>query len=128
MSTQFVERLNQWASDPRNIEAAREACPTHVLMHGTMGFAFGGFLGMFLASMSGGAGAPEARLLSGSSGLASDISTLPIKTQMRMALSDMAVRSWSSAKNFGKIAAIFSGAECIIEGVIRRPYPCHACV
>lgn len=28
----------------------------------------------------------------------------------------MGKRSWSSAKNFGTVGAIFSGTECVIEG------------
>lgn len=102
-------------SDPRNVEKMRESCPVHVVMHGGMGFAFGGFLGMFMASMSAGGTAPEARLLSGADAATSV--ALPLRTQMRLAISDLVGKSWSSAKNFGKIAAIFSAAECAIESV-----------
>lgn len=113
---EWGQRLAAWASNAQNIEQLRESCPFHMATHGVMGGVFGGFLGMFLASMSAGGTTPEARLLSPTT-LTPEISALPIKTQVRLALSDLAKRSWSSARNFGKIAAIYSGSECVIEGV-----------
>lgn len=44
------------------------------------------------------------------------ITTLPLRQQLRAGLKDMGQRSFSSAKNFGKVGAIFSGTECCIEG------------
>lgn len=112
---QFGERFAKWSSDPRNIEKVRESCPFNVVTHGAMGFAFGGFLGMFLASMSAGGTSPEAQFLNPTTSAASE--SVPIRLQVRHALTDMAKRTWSSAKNFGTIAALYSGSECIIEGV-----------
>lgn len=112
---QFGERFAKWSSDPRNIEKVRESCPFNVVTHGSMGFAFGGFLGMFLASMSAGGTSPEAHLLNPTVSAAAE--SIPIRLQVRHALTDMAKRTWSSAKNFGTIAALYSGSECIIEGV-----------
>jgi len=111
----LTRRLNDWMANPQSVEAVREACPVHVVMHGGMGFVFGGFLGMFMASMSAAGTAPEARLFAGSD-LNASVS-LPLRTQVRIALSDLVGKSWNSAKNFGKIAAIFSAAECTIESV-----------
>ena len=34
----------------------------------------------------------------------------------------MGTRSFSSAKNFGKIGAIFTGTECCVEGVRYQPH------
>ena len=113
---QFNERLVKWSNDPKNIEKVRESCPFNVVTHGAMGFAFGGFLGMFLASMSAGGTSPEAQLLNPSA-IATDTTALPLRIQVRHALTDMFKRSWSSAKNFGTIAALYSGSECIVEGV-----------
>lgn len=107
-------KILEWSSDSRNIERLRESCPFHVASHGIMGFGFGGFLGLFLASMSAGGTSPEARLLNPT--LAEPVA-LPVRLQVKQALSDLVKRGWGSAKNFGLIAAIYSGSECIIEGV-----------
>jgi hypothetical protein len=42
--------------------------------------------------------------------------SLPLKEQLRKGFKDMGQRSFSSAKNFGKVGAIFAGTECCIEG------------
>lgn len=44
------------------------------------------------------------------------ISSLPWKQQLKTGFKDMGSRSWSSAKNFGKVGALFTGIECGIEG------------
>lgn len=44
------------------------------------------------------------------------VKELPIAQQLKIGLKDMGSRSFSSAKNFGKVGAIFSGTECCIEG------------
>ncbi len=111
---QFGERLTKWSNDPKNIEKVRESCPFNVVLHSAMGFAFGGMIGMFLASMSAGGTSPEAQLLNPT---ARTVDSIPLRLQVRHALTDMFKRSWSSAKNFGTIAALYSGSECIIEGV-----------
>ena len=111
---QFGERLARWSNDPKNIEKVRESCPFNVLTHGVMGFGFGGFLGMFMASMSAGGTSPESQLLNLNPTTAESV---PLRIQVRHAMTDLVKKSWSSAKNFGTIAAIYSGSECIIEGV-----------
>lgn len=111
---QFNDKFAKWSNDPKNIEKVRESCPFNVVTHGAMGFAFGGFLGMFLASMNAGGTSPEAQLMNPT---VTPAETIPIRMQVRHALTDMMKRSWSSAKNFGTIAALYSGSECIIEGV-----------
>jgi import inner membrane translocase subunit TIM22 len=47
---------------------------------------------------------------------AANITTLPLRQQLKQGFKDMGSRSLSSAKSFGKIGAIFSGTECCIEG------------
>lgn len=44
------------------------------------------------------------------------LTNLPVREQLRRGLKDMGSRSYSSAKNFGKIGALFSICECTIEG------------
>jgi import inner membrane translocase subunit TIM22 len=51
-----------------------------------------------------------------SSPAASQITSLPLRDQLRQGFKDMGARSYSSAKNFGKVGAIFAGTECCIEG------------
>ena len=45
------------------------------------------------------------------------LTSLPMREQLRRGFKDMGVRSFSSAKNFGLIGAMFAGTECCIEGV-----------
>ena len=45
------------------------------------------------------------------------LSSLPLREQLRQGFRDMGSRSWSSAKNFGTVGALFSGIECGIEGL-----------
>jgi mitochondrial import inner membrane translocase subunit TIM22 len=58
---------------------------------------------------------PLGSTLPGASGVA--IADLPIRQQLKHGLRDMGRQSFSSAKNFGLIGAIFSGTECCIEGL-----------
>jgi len=44
------------------------------------------------------------------------ISKLPVREQLRQGFKEMGKASWSSAKNFGLVGAIFAGTECCIEG------------
>lgn len=46
-----------------------------------------------------------------------EISNLPWREQVRRGFKDMGSRSWSSAKNFGIVGALYSGTECCIEGL-----------
>jgi hypothetical protein len=48
---------------------------------------------------------------------------LPMKEQLRRGFKDMGARSYSSAKNFALVGAIFSGTECCIEGVGTLTHP-----
>jgi mitochondrial import inner membrane translocase subunit TIM22 len=45
------------------------------------------------------------------------LTDLPMREQLRRGLKDMGSRSYSSAKNFGIVGAVFAGTECCIEGV-----------
>ncbi len=45
------------------------------------------------------------------------ISSLPLRKQLSIGFRDMGARSWSTAKNFGMVGALFSGIECGIEGL-----------
>jgi import inner membrane translocase subunit TIM22 len=45
------------------------------------------------------------------------ISSLPMRKQLAHGFKDMGKRSYSTAKNFGAVGALFSGIECGIEGL-----------
>ena len=45
------------------------------------------------------------------------VSSLPLKKQLAHGFKDMGKRSYSTAKNFGAVGALFSGIECGIEGL-----------
>ncbi len=45
------------------------------------------------------------------------LANLSTREQLRRGFRDMGMRSFSSAKNFGLVGAIFAGTECCIEGV-----------
>lgn len=47
---------------------------------------------------------------------AQSITSLPLRQQLKAGFRDLGTRSFSSAKNFGKVGAIFAGTECCIEG------------
>lgn len=84
-----------------------QSCPGKTVMSGVSGFLLGGFFGLFMASMA-------YDVPVGTNNVA-HISDLPLKQQMKLQFSDMGRRSWSSAKNFGFIGAVFAGVECCIE-------------
>ncbi|KAI9042024.1 translocation channel protein TIM22 [Aspergillus affinis] len=88
--------------------AAMESCPIKTVISGTMGFGLGGVFGLFMASMSyDSTFTPQGKA----------IADLPWRDQVRRGFKDMGSRSWSSAKNFGIVGALYSGTECCIEGL-----------
>ncbi|KAB8360883.1 hypothetical protein FH972_024616 [Carpinus fangiana] len=101
--------------DGKQMQAAMESCPAKTVLAGTMGFGLGGAFGLFMSSMR-----YDTPLSTGVNGATSSVSTLPMREQLRHGLKDMGRASWSSAKNFGKVGAIFSGSECCIEGLRGR--------
>lgn len=44
------------------------------------------------------------------------VSSLPWQQQVRVGFKDMGKRSFSTAKNFGTVGALFAGIECGVEG------------
>lgn len=106
-SERFNERLLEYSS-PQKIEMLRESCIFNIISHGAMGFLFGGALGLFLSGMT--STGPEAQLLN------PDYKRpMGIRAQAREIFGEMAGKTWKSAKNFGLIAAMFTGFECAVE-------------
>ena len=54
-----------------------------------------------------------------SSPQSAEITKFPVREQIRQGFKEMGRASWSSAKNFGIVGAVFSGTECCIEGVSK---------
>ncbi|KAL1841359.1 hypothetical protein VTJ49DRAFT_7139 [Mycothermus thermophilus] len=103
---------------------AMESCYAKTVMSGAAGFALGGLFGMFMASMAydtpyhvPGAGTPGAAPTVPGAAPAVPLSELPLRKQLAHGFRDMGQRSWSTAKNFGAVGALFAGIECGIEGL-----------
>lgn len=104
------------ASQDPNVKAlqqAMESCLGKSVMSGVMGFGMGGLFGMFMASMSydtpfGSTTTP---------GQQNPITAMPLRQQLKVGFKDMGTRSFSMARNFGKVGALFSGIECGVEGM-----------
>ncbi|AEO63310.1 uncharacterized protein THITE_2108375 [Thermothielavioides terrestris NRRL 8126] len=99
-----------------------ESCYAKTAMSGVAGFALGGLFGMFMASMAYDTpfhtpGAPGGVSGVPGSAAATTVSSLPLRKQLAHGFKDMGARSWSTAKNFGAVGALFSGIECGIEGL-----------
>lgn len=112
----FLDRINERLleySTPHNIDMLRESCIFNIVTHSGMGFLFGGALGLFLSGMA--STGPEASLLH-----ANNQPSPPLGNQMKMILREMGSRTWSSAKNFALIAALFTGFECAMESYRAR--------
>lgn len=120
------------------------SCPGKSIISGATGFALGGVLGLFMASMSydtplhtpvppnaspvmlgtststssaTGALKGAAQATHPSVNVATAFADLPLRQQVKLQFSDMAKRSYSSAKNFGYIGAIYAGVECCVESL-----------
>lgn len=106
------------------------SCPGKSVVSGVTGFALGGVLGLFMASMAydtplhtstpanTAATATAGNVaVGGISRTVQQISDLPFRQQMKLQFTDMGKKSYSSAKNFGYIGMIYAGVECVIESL-----------
>jgi import inner membrane translocase subunit TIM22 len=94
------------------LQNAMESCYAKTAMAGVAGFGLGGMFGMFMASM-----AYDTPFQTSPGGQQTPVSSLPLKQQLSHGLKDMGRRSYSTAKNFAMVGALFSGIECGIEGL-----------
>ncbi|KAL8819180.1 MAG: hypothetical protein Q9223_002333 [Gallowayella weberi] len=95
------------------MQMAMDSCAGKTVAAGVIGFALGGAFGLFMSSMS-----YDTPL----SAQGQQLTNLPLRQQLRSGFRDMGSRSFSSAKNFGVIGAMFAGSECCIESV-GKPAP-----
>ncbi|KAK3378289.1 Tim17/Tim22/Tim23/Pmp24 family-domain-containing protein [Podospora didyma] len=92
---------------------AMESCFVKTGMSGVAGFGLGGLFGLFMASMA----YDTPYHTAGGASPATPISSLPWRKQLSVGFKDMGKRSYSTAKNFGAVGAVFSGIECGVEGL-----------
>ncbi|KAI9493010.1 Tim17/Tim22/Tim23/Pmp24 family-domain-containing protein [Zychaea mexicana] len=88
----------------RMIQGAMESCPVKTGMAGVVGGAMGAAFGLFMSSFEFSGPSMDPKLLEQST-----------KVQMKAVFKDMKTRSFSMAKNFAVVGAIYSGSECCIE-------------
>ncbi|KAJ1569556.1 Mitochondrial import inner membrane translocase subunit tim22 [Nowakowskiella sp. JEL0078] len=96
-SEQMIQQMQM-----AQMQALMESCPVKVAMAGVGGFAIGGLIGMFMSSLE-------------THAMNEDYLKMKFKDQVKFTFKDLGARALSSGKNFGKIGAIYSGSECIIE-------------
>jgi len=97
----------QEAQMVKMMQAGMESCVVKSIMAGGAGFVLGGAFGLFMSSMQ-----YDTPL----SHQSATVTSLPVREQLRAGLKDMGKKSYSSAKNFAMIGALYSGTECCIEG------------
>ncbi|KAI9337882.1 mitochondrial import inner membrane translocase subunit Tim22 [Zopfochytrium polystomum] len=101
----FLEGFQAAQADPMStfvFQKVQESCPVKATIALTLGFALGGAFGMFMSSVDTGQNMEE-------------FNKMKFREQVRFTLKDMGAKSYSSAKNFAVVGAVFSGTECVIE-------------
>ena len=96
--------MQESTPEQKAIQQVIESCPGKTVLSSVAGFAFGGLFGMFMSSIDWQSTTEEFQSKS-------------TKEQIKITLKDMGQKSFSNAKNFMIVAALFSGTECIIESV-----------
>ncbi|CAM0138805.1 Mitochondrial import inner membrane translocase subunit tim22 [Umbelopsis sp. WA50703] len=86
------------------IHGVMESCPFKFATSGVIGFGLGAAFGLFMSSFE--YAGPN---------INQEMVEQTTKQQIRTALKDMGTRSYSMAKNFAVVGAIYSGTECCIE-------------
>lgn len=111
---------NADADYAEQIERVRMSCPFTVATSAVVGGGMGALMGLFLSSMQ--AGSPELALHLGDRNPVTGELYATTTQQVRAVFRDMLRRTVASARSFAKIGAIFSGSECVIEGVFSLPF------
>ncbi|KAI9816439.1 MAG: Mitochondrial import inner membrane translocase subunit tim22 [Phylliscum demangeonii] len=101
----------------KTMQTAMESCAAKTVLAGGMGFALGGMFGLFMSSVR--LPVPVVPCMAYDTPMSSQgqrLAQMTTREQLKIGLRDMGSRSFSSAKNFALVGAIFSGTECCIEG------------
>ena len=101
---QFPNAPTIGTREERIIQSAMESCLAKSIISLGAGFALGGVFGLVLSS------------LDTTSHLQMQEQNLTTRQQIRQVGREMAQRSYSTAKNFAVVAAVYTGVECVIEG------------
>ncbi|RUS16086.1 mitochondrial import inner membrane translocase subunit tim22 [Endogone sp. FLAS-F59071] len=86
------------------MHAVMESCPFKFATSGVIGFGLGAAFGLIMSSFEYSGPTLDTEIVKQTTG-----------QQIKSAFKDMGTRSYSMAKNFAVVGAIFSGTECIIE-------------
>ncbi|KAJ3328311.1 Mitochondrial import inner membrane translocase subunit tim22 [Blyttiomyces sp. JEL0837] len=103
--TSFEEGFQAAQADPNMsiiMQKVQESCPAKSILSLGMGFALGGVFGLFMSSVDYGTDIDKLQKMS-------------FRDQVKVTFKDMGAKSYSSAKNFAIVGAVFSGTECVIE-------------
>ncbi|KAH6565352.1 hypothetical protein BASA50_005393 [Batrachochytrium salamandrivorans] len=92
----------QQESQEMAFRSVAESCPGRTVASGVLGFGLGAAIGMFMSSVDWNINSEE-------------FSKLSTREQMRLTAKDMVGKSYSSAKSFAVIGAVFASSECVIE-------------
>lgn len=111
------------------MNAAAESCPFKIALSGGAGFALGGAFGFLTGAVCSPLYLPShthVLIYRMNEQMAYDVPltakgteiyNLPWREQLKHGFKDMGTRAWSSAKTFGYIGAIYTTAECSVEGL-----------
>jgi import inner membrane translocase subunit TIM22 len=103
-----MDGFNAAQADPMQamfmFQKVQESCPVKAVLSLGMGFVLGGAFGLFMSSVDTGQNMEE-------------FQKMKFRDQVRYTLKDMGSKSYSTAKNFAVVGAIFAGSECVIESV-----------
>ncbi|CEH18041.1 mitochondrial import inner membrane translocase subunit tim22 [Ceraceosorus bombacis] len=112
-----IDQMAQMQLWTKRASMAMESCPVKCAMSGAAGFALGGFFSLLSASFAiddplrrsnmmaanlTAGGAPQPELTTGQ--------------QTKLFFKETGKGMYRSAKGFGKVGALYSGIECVIEG------------
>lgn len=98
--------MNNPNTSPEQIlmNAVTESCAAKTILSSVAGFGMGGLFGMFMSSVDTNHPTIQAQY-----------ATMTTRQQMVFTIKDMGSKSYSTAKNFAVVGALFAGTECIIE-------------
>lgn len=103
---------------------AMESCPVKCVMSGAMGFALGGFFSLLSASFAIDDPLRRSNLQAAAMANANPGAPPPPEPttmqQTRTFFKETGKGMYRSGKGFGKVGALYSGVECVLEGVSRR--------
>lgn len=111
--TSLDKAFEKWLT-VENIEKVQESCPVQIVSHTIMGFGFGALLGLFLSGIGPSQYEMHRGMASPSNGPGMSSPSLTRET-VKQIFKEMASKTYSSAKNLGLVAGLFTSFECSLE-------------